>query len=29
VFATADTGASWKASQLPQDVRDVYAVACG
>ena len=29
VFATADTGATWKASQLPQDVHDVYAVACG
>ena len=29
VFATADTGATWKASQLPRDVQDVYAVACG
>jgi len=29
VFATADTGASWKESRLPADVRDVYTVACG
>ncbi len=29
VFATADTGASWQESQLPQHVHDVYAVACG
>ncbi len=29
VFATNDTGASWRESQLPQDVQDVYAVACG
>ena len=29
VFATADTGASWQESQLPQGVQDVYAVACG
>lgn len=29
VFATADTGATWHESQLPQDVKDVYAVACG
>lgn len=29
VFATNDTGASWQESQLPQDVQDVYAVACG
>jgi len=29
VFATADTGASWRESGLPEGVRDVYAVACG
>ena len=29
VFVTSDTGASWQESQLPQDVQDVYAVACG
>ena len=29
VFATADTGASWQESQLPRNVHDVYAVACG
>jgi photosystem II stability/assembly factor-like uncharacterized protein len=29
VFATVDNGASWLQSQLPPDVRDVYAVACG
>jgi photosystem II stability/assembly factor-like uncharacterized protein len=29
VFATNDTGASWHESQLPQDVKDVFAVACG
>lgn len=29
VFATSDTGASWRESRLPEDVQDVYAVACG
>ena len=29
VFATPDTGATWHESQLPQNVQDVYAVACG
>ncbi len=29
VFATTDTGASWRESQLPKDVKDVFAVACG
>ena len=29
VFATADTGATWRESKLTDDVRDVYAVACG
>jgi photosystem II stability/assembly factor-like uncharacterized protein len=29
VFVTTDTGASWRESQLPPDVKDVFAVACG
>ena len=28
VFGTEDTGASWRKYQLPEGVRDVYAVAC-
>ena len=29
IFATADTGATWRESRLPEEVQDVYAVACG
>jgi len=29
VFATADTGATWRESKLPPEVQDVYTVACG
>ncbi len=28
VFGTEDDGASWREYQLPDDVEDVYAVAC-
>ncbi len=28
VFGTEDAGGSWKAYRLPEDVKDVYAVAC-
>jgi photosystem II stability/assembly factor-like uncharacterized protein len=29
VFGTADGGATWRESRLPDGVRDVYALACG
>ncbi|HTD92091.1 MAG TPA: hypothetical protein VK663_15615 [Burkholderiales bacterium] len=29
VFATSDSGATWRESRLAEEVQDVYAVACG
>ena len=29
VFGTEDAGRTWRESQLPEGVSDVYAIACG